>query len=333
MPELSVVLISKNQAWNVSRLIESVMQRTASVSSREIVLVDSASTDETVAHASHYPINILKLRADQHLSPAAGRYIGYKHTTGEFVLFLDGDMELCPHWFDQALLVLRAQSGAAVITGITVDRSPTEDHAALSPREELPPPIVTEAPYVAGAALYRRQTLEQVGCFNPYLYSDEEPELCIRIRQAGFRIVHLNRPIAYHYSTPSEALSTLVNRWRRNLYLGAGQSLRYHFGKETFWPYLWERGYGCIPGLALLGGILSFLWSVQCQQWQWFMLWLSLFVIVVMVDGYRRQSLSLTLSSLLKRLLIVDGTVRGLFLKPLDPNQYPEKLEVIKHVP
>ena|SRR5713226_363525 len=94
MTELSVVLISKNQAWNISRLIESVLQATSSVPSKEIILVDSASTDETVERASRYPISILRLQPGQRLSPAIGRFVGYKQTQGEYVLFLDGDTEL-----------------------------------------------------------------------------------------------------------------------------------------------------------------------------------------------------------------------------------------------
>ena len=106
MAELSIVLISKNQAWNMSRLVESVLRNTTCVSSREIVLVDSASTDGTIEVASRYPIRILRLRPDQHLTPAAGRYIGYKHTSGELVLFLDGDMELCKGWLETGLQIL-----------------------------------------------------------------------------------------------------------------------------------------------------------------------------------------------------------------------------------
>ena len=332
MPELSVILISKNQAWNIRRLIESVIHHTTAVFSREITLVDSASTDETTAYASEYAINVLQLHTDQHLSPAAGRYVGYKHTTGDLILFLDGDMELHPEWLRHALHILRTQPEVAVITGVTVDISPTETAGSVAHVTASPDATTTDVPYVAGAALYRRQALDQVGCFNPYLYSDEEPELCIRIRQAGNRIVQLHMPIAYHYSTPSEALSTLVNRWRRNLYLGAGQSLRYHLGRKTFWPYLWERGYGLIPGLGLLVGAASVVWSVARQHWHWFGLWFLLFVGVLVIDIYRKQSVSLTVASLLKRLLIVDGTVRGFFLKPLDPQSYPEKLDVIKQV-
>ncbi len=47
--ELSVALISKNQAWNMNRLIESVLQNISAISSGEIVLVDSASTDSLIS--------------------------------------------------------------------------------------------------------------------------------------------------------------------------------------------------------------------------------------------------------------------------------------------
>ena len=94
MTELSVVLISKNQEWNIARLVESVLRETDALPSREIVLVDSASTDRTTEIAARYPIAVLKLCPEQRLTAAAGRYVGYKRTTGDLVLFLDGDMEL-----------------------------------------------------------------------------------------------------------------------------------------------------------------------------------------------------------------------------------------------
>jgi len=43
--------------------------------------------------------------------------------------------------------------------------------------------------------MYRRAVLEEVGTFNPYLNSDEEPELGLRIRHAGYRILELDHPI------------------------------------------------------------------------------------------------------------------------------------------
>lgn len=275
MPELSVVLISKNQAWNVKRLIESVLRETTRVSSREVILVDSASTDDTVAQASAYAITILRLRSDQHLSPAAGRYVGYQHTTGNFVLFLDGDMELCSGWLEQAFHILATSPEVAVVTGQTLDLLPT---AQAYEKPPLPPETgaASTIPACAGAALYRRSVLAEVGPFNPYLRSEEEPELCLRIRHAGYRIVDLHYPIAYHYSNPEGALSTLIARWRRNLYLGDGQVLRYHLGSTLLWTYIKERGYVCLPLVGLAVGLGSFLWSYWHRQWIWFGLWLLL---------------------------------------------------------
>ena len=63
---------------------------------------------------------------------------------------------------------------------------------------------------VGGAAMYRRSTLEEVGPFNPWMHSDGEPELCVRIRHAGYRILKLGHPIAYHYSDPDGIISTAV---------------------------------------------------------------------------------------------------------------------------
>src|SRR5207253_9727874 len=67
MTELSVVLITKNQAWNATRLIESVLEAISRLSSREVTLVDSASADETVELARSYAVSILRLRGGQPL--------------------------------------------------------------------------------------------------------------------------------------------------------------------------------------------------------------------------------------------------------------------------
>lgn len=320
--ELSVILISKNQEWNITRLIESVMQGTASLSSIEIVLVDSGSTDETIQTASHYPVRILVLQSDQYLTPAAGRYVGYKYSRGKLVLFLDGDMELCQGWLEKALQVIQDRSDVAVVTGHVVEVPETGGACDKPPWRKSEIDGGVEVSFAGGAALYRRSVLQQVGIFNPYLYSDEEPELCIRVRHAGYKVVRLEYPLVYHYSNPIGTLSTLVRRWRRNLYLGAGQNIRYHLGDEFLWAYLKERGYALIPGLTLGVGLISFFWSWITHQWQWFSLWLLLLGVTIGGDAYRKQSLYRTIISLTERMFIVEGTIRGFLLKPLDPKGY-----------
>jgi len=330
MTELSIVLIAKNQAWNVTRLIDSVLQNASGVSSREIVLVDSASTDETVALAARYPIDILRLQPQQTLSPAAGRYLGYRHTTGKLVLFLDGDMELCPGWLDRALDLLQREPEVAVVTGVVVDLDKTTEPADKPPVFAAAPEAATEVRKIGGAGLYRRPVLEKVGTFNPYLLSDEEPDLAIRIRYAGYRLVRIQQPIAYHYSDPPGTLATKLGRWRRNLYLGAGQNLRYHLGSKMFWPYVKERGYGVLPALAIVAGIVAVFLRVVLGQSIWLFSWLLLFGLIVAGDALRKRSLYRTLVSLLERLFIADGTIRGFFMKPAKPEDFHARFDVIK---
>jgi len=325
MAKLAVVLITRNQAWNIQRLIESVLGESASVSSREVVLVDSASTDDTVEIARRFPLTILRLRPDQHLSAAAGRFVGYQRTRSEYILFLDGDMELRSHWLERALAVIDADCTIGIVTGPVIDILPssvlTENTRSGSRCDE-----VAEVRMCGGAALYRRSVLEQVGSFNPYLYSDEEPELCVRVRSKGYRIVQLQCAIANHYSEPSNEVWGLISRRRRRLYLGSGQNIRYYVGTGLLWAYIRERDFVLVPLLVLGAGLLSLFWATVSQNWLWFRGWAMLSGSVILVDACRKRSFYLTIVSLVKRVFIIEGTIKGLLLRPLAPDTYPAKM-------
>ncbi len=330
MNELAVVLISKNQSWNIGRLIKSVIQETRDLTRKEILLVDSASTDDTIRIASEYPIKIIRFHSDQHLTSAAGRYIGIENTESEYVLFLDGDMEIYPGWLNSALEVLHQNPKIAAITGERID---------LLKRAEMKdkPPLVTydedygiEVKKSGGAAMYRRDLMNKVGSFNPFLYSDEEPDLCLRLRHSGYKILKLHHPISYHFSDTAVSLKTKYGRWKRNLYLGAGQNLRYHWGDEIFWKYLKERGYGIVPALGIAGGVISLLWYfITGNEFIIQVVGLA-FILFILADLVKKRSIHKTVISLCERLFIADGTIRGFLLTPYPPDTYPKKYDQIK---
>jgi glycosyltransferase involved in cell wall biosynthesis len=331
MTDLAIVLISKNQEWNIARLIESVLNETNGKLSRDIVLVDSASTDNTVEIACSYPIRILRLRSDQTLTPAAGRYIGLQQSSGDLVLFLDGDMELYKGWLEKAMALLKSQPEAGVVTGRIIDlpqTSRTPD--GIPPESPATENSFCEVLYCGGAALYKRSVLNQVGNFNPYLRSDEEPELCLRIRHGGYRILQLGYPLAYHFTDPVENLSTLVRRWKRKFFLGSGQILRYYLGSKLLWPYIKIRGYGLPPALGIMIGLVCFLWALTTRQWVAFYLWALLVVIIVIGDIVRKRSLYRTVYSLFRRIFILDGMIKGFLMKSFDAESYPGRFDVIK---
>lgn len=330
MATLSIVLITKNQGWNVARLVQSALDATRKLTGTEILLVDSASTDDTVAQACRFPVTVLRLSSAQRLTPAAGRYVGYEASRGDYVLFLDGDMELYPGWLAKALSLMADQPLVAGVTGERIDLPKAAQPNDKPPLVTDPALAFTDIPQGGGAALYRRAALQQIGQFNPHLYSDEEPELCIRLRYSGYRFVRIQHPIVYHYTDPTDTLPTLIGRWRRRLYLGSGQNLRYHLGGKFFWPYVRERGFGLVPGLVMGLGGAAWLWTLLtgARRWRKMLSWLAASSLIGLT--LYRGGIEAALITLLKRLLFLDGTLRGLCLPLADPTRYRARFRVIQ---
>jgi GT2 family glycosyltransferase len=327
MTKLSIVLITRNQAWNVRRLLESVLRETADVP-REIILVDSASTDETVELACAYPIDVLQLHSDQRLTAAAGRYVGQMRTTGGLLLFLDGDMELCRDWLAAAMNRLDQSPEVAVVTGAVVNVFPNGETEVCG---ALPSPEAQrQVRSCGGAGLFRRSVLREVGTFNPYLYSEEEPELCLRIRRAGYRLVQLGHTIANHYSPSDDKLSTLIARWNRNLYVGFGQVIRYQFMNKVVWTYVRERGFVMVPAITLVAGLGSLAALLLGRGGWWLTSWCLLLASFLAYDALRKFSFRRTLASLVNRSLALAGTVRGLMLRPVAPQEYQVRLRLVR---
>ncbi len=334
MTELSVVLITRNQAWNISRLIESVVKGTLCVPSVEIALVDSASTDETVALAKRYPVRIFRLKPGQPLSPAIGRYVGYKQTQGEFVLFLDGDMELLPGWLEPALIFLRATPRVGLVTSTSVINLPRQSArlpaASFEGIQFAPPRVSSRIPFAAGgAALYRHSVLEQVGPFNPYLYSEEEPELCLRVRGAGYSVLLFDQPIVRHYDDAPVALSNVLSRRGRNFHLGIGQAARYHFPRTLFWRWVKERWWGPAAALLVAAGLGTALLGLLTRDFMWFGLWILGLCFLTMLLAVRKRSLRAALVAAFNWFVMAEGFVRGLVTKPLSPADFHPDFEAI----
>ena len=334
MVELSVVLITKNQAWNIARLIESVLQSTSPVLSRETILVDSASTDQTVEIAGRYPVTILRLKAGQRLSPAIGRYVGYQRANGRHVLFLDGDTELIPGWLPHAFHLLCEEPDVGAVTGTVINLPTTAAGKSHSPdpcREPLSSPreVLWCSYGGGGAALYRRSVLEVAGTFNPYLNAEEEPELGLRIRQAGFRLLTLDYPIVCHYNDAPLAFSSVLSRRRRNFHLGMGQAARNHLGTKLFWQWIRERWWEPLAALLAASGVGAALLSLLMGRLGWFELWFLGLCLLIGYVAFQKRTLRGAFVSFFSWLVMAEGFLRGIMMRPLPPEKFHPDVELV----
>jgi cellulose synthase/poly-beta-1,6-N-acetylglucosamine synthase-like glycosyltransferase len=238
-------------------------------------------------------------------------------------------MELLGGWLERAVRLLESDSGIAVVSGIQVDtiaESPLKGSAAnydMNLKDRL-----TEIKFAGSAAMVRRETLERVGRWNPYIVSDEEPELCLRIRRAGYRIVRLECPAVRHFGYAPPTMSALLSRRRRRLFLGYGQVIRYHLRTGLLFTYLRERGWVVMPALVGLGGVIALLVFGLTGNVYWLVGFFWVLLVAFAADALRSRSLYKAMFHVLHRALILEGTIRGLLLHPYKPSDYPREAQV-----
>jgi hypothetical protein len=84
------------------------------------------------------------------------------------------------------------------------------------------------------------------------------------------------------------------------------------------------------PALTLCIGVVATAVSGLTGQWGWLVLWGAFVAMLTIAIAIRKRSLARAIFTIFQRLLILDGTVRGLLLKPYDPTCYPGKYDVVQ---
>ena len=100
-PHCSVVIRAYNEEKHIGRLLTGITQQT--IKDAEIVLVDSGSTDETVAIASRYPVRVVTIRPEDF---TFGRSLnrGIDAANGEYVVIISAHCyPVYPDWLEQIL--------------------------------------------------------------------------------------------------------------------------------------------------------------------------------------------------------------------------------------
>lgn len=328
---LSVVIIARNEAQNIGRCIESVLAEPLCFPGTEIMLVDSFSTDGTIDIARKLPISIIQLQPHWPLTPGAGRYLGTLLTSSQYILFLDGDTELCAGWLSQALEFLRQHPKAAGVGGILDEFYVNEQ---LRPTGEVVHRYqahkVTQVKTLGGNGLYRRVALDEVGTFHPYLTLYEETEMALRLRKADYTLWRLPLLMARHFSPPRGTLRETIRRFKVGYYPQSGRTLRATYRQGLAGQFIREflMNYVVTVGYLLLGLVALVVMLVGRRGW--LMAWLMGSVAIFVIYSVRKRSLRRAFNDFLARLLVVYGLIAGFVTGGQDADQYPTDVMVLQ---
>ena len=267
MTRLAVIVVSTNEATWLKPCLQTVFAH-AGTADLDVIVADNESTDGTAELIRReFPSARVVRCANRGFGHANNR--GYMATDAPYILFLNPDTEVLEGTFGDlaAEMTRRPEVGVIGVKQLTPDgqlhptirRFPSvsrtladtlgerlSSHLSWEGERELDMSAYereTHCDWVSGSfMLARREALDSAGIFDErfFIYA-EEVDLCMRIKRAGWRVVHLPVMTIVHHagkagSSPRVAaqdayarrqyLNKNAGRIERALCLG-GLSLRY----------------------------------------------------------------------------------------------------------
>jgi len=319
MSKISIIIKTLNEATNIARAVQSALAAIADYEG-EVIVADSASTDETVAIARQFPTSVVVLESASQRRCGVGPQLGYQYCKGEYIYILDGDMELDAGFIRKAVDILDHQHDVAGVGGyiheMRTDNLELKGRVKRFQRARRKDKLDVDC--LNGGGLYRRVAISQIGYLSDRnLHAFEEYDLGARLRGAGWRLVLLEDKAVDHYSYVMGTWSLLWHRVLSGRFLSCGELFRAAMAGQYVGRLLRE-----VRIVPLSIGVWVY-WALAIVVAQSALPSLTLLValgIPVIAMAVRTKSLNLGLFSVITWHLSAGGFVVGVLRSRCSPN-------------
>jgi GT2 family glycosyltransferase/2-polyprenyl-3-methyl-5-hydroxy-6-metoxy-1,4-benzoquinol methylase len=225
MPEpskVSAIIVSFNRSADLRLALEALVRNTWH--SKEIIVVDNASTDDAAQVAASFA-EVKLVRNGQNLGFAQGCNIGLKHATGEFIALVNNDAVLEDRWLEETVGFLQSHPKTAAVgtrTHFWDEANPVGDrgngyygYTKVDPETGYNQPTVGEddeerevATLSGAVVLIRREAIDEVGppFLEPTFFAYyEETDFFARAIRKGWRLHYRSSPVCWHRVRASTA--------------------------------------------------------------------------------------------------------------------------------
>jgi glycosyltransferase involved in cell wall biosynthesis len=277
--DVALVVIGRNEGDRLKRCLESAIPQV-----NDVVYVDSGSTDGSIALAAQFGARVLALDLTLPFTAARARNAGAalavegkQHV--RYIQFVDGDCELVSGWLAEAREFLESHPEVFAVCGRRRERFPERSmYNRLCDLEWDTP--VGQARAFGGDVMIRAAAFNDVGGYRSDLIAGEDPELAIRLRQAGGQVWRVDTDMTLH----DAAMIRFSQWWRRSVRAGYAYALgasihgappERHWVRESRRSWIWGFFIPALGVLSALAGCFKFSIAVSII---FVLQWLRLFI-------------------------------------------------------
>ena len=241
-PEVSVVVCVHNGARNLPQLFDALSRQTLPRERYEVIVVDDASTDDTVdviEQAGFRPV-----RAPEQVGLPRARNIGIAEAKAPVLAFTDDDTVPAPDWLERGLERMSEDGVDLLAGGIDLPLGSNPGIIALlDASAHFNQEDYVKRGFGAGANLWvKTDVARSIGGFNDRLaaYGGDDNDFGQRATDAGARLVYAPEVSLQH---PPREKARVLARKRYLLGYGLAAHRRYSAGSMSRTPRLFlQRG-------------------------------------------------------------------------------------------
>jgi glycosyltransferase involved in cell wall biosynthesis len=221
MKSLSVIIPALNEEKSISLCLDALERLDTKGLVTEIIVVDNGSTDNTAELCRSRGATVLNKDGG---TIGALRNLGARASRCDLVAFLDADCIVPQDWLEKTLPHIVGGGYAAVGFRMTIPENANwvaRSWDMLFAKRD----VTAEVDWLpTGNMIVTREAFMSVGGFNESLETNEDYDLCFRLRNKGYRMISCADAAVVHLRPPH----SLVQVFRKELW----------HGKEVFRVFL-----------------------------------------------------------------------------------------------
>ena len=292
-PSVSIIIVNFNGREFLSQCLRTLLN--TDYPNYDIVVVDNASTDRSVdeieaSYSSDSRIRIIKNH--RNVGHAEGCNIGATITEGQYIIFLDSDIEFeAENWLGELVKVMEkdVSIGAAQAKILLAQDKRCLDYVCVAvdalgtwaanygSKEERLKENFEILAASSGCCIIRREVFDQAGGFDAdYFIYDDDTDLSLRVRLLGYRILFVSSAVVIHRGGVLRGVSgqMLYHSSKNRLYTAIKnyelRNVWWRFFILTFFTFMVSVGFLAVKksneSKATIRGLLS---SIKDFQKTW----------------------------------------------------------------